>query len=184
MWKSSGVQHWIAKTYFDPDGLSFTQNDKVKRKETTGNAYFKMILSPRNTEVRIVPFTLEQLKRRVNERYSESTVNGLVVGIRDGTLVEHVTLYWTPKQFKDKRFEQYFFRKNEPASYNDGRISSPSWPLNRADVIDARLKPYFAELVGMRSKAAESIGACVAQLAVPGPTYAKNDSGIEFSLKV
>jgi hypothetical protein len=183
-WTSEGLKNFLEIT-----SIRENSKDYVHCQEYTPKKHWTDIsvgLSDMDEELRIKPYTLESLNNQVNLEYSGGIVNQLIVGIRDQKSIMYVGKIWTPNQLKEKRINQYFFRDDQPSSFNFGNVRGPGWPLNQSAVLDNRLLSYFEELSKIRSGINESLGRCLNQLIIPGPEYTgKPGEGIsvKFNLK-
>ncbi|MDP3698014.1 MAG: hypothetical protein Q8R47_00355 [Nanoarchaeota archaeon] len=182
-WEAKSLQHLLEFTYLYDNGRPFVHSQEYTRDEE-GFAKLSISISPEDREVRVKPYTLERLQQAVEEEYQDSVVNDLLVGIRDGEKITYVAKFWTSKKFKDKRVEQYFFKYDQPSSFNLGFMSGPGWPLNHPPMLDERLLQYFNVLKEIRPNVIGSLDLCLEHLARPGPNYTgRSDGSISFSLK-
>jgi len=178
-WKSELIKHFIEITCIGKNGKEYIHSQEYERGEYSSD--IKINFSNDDTKLMIVPYTLERLVYPIN--IAGDNINELFAGIRDGKSITDIGLYFTSDGMRG--INQYFFRDNQPNSFNFGRVSGPGWPTNMPALIDNKSKSYFDTLRKFRPAAAESIHRCVALLSVPGPEYSSKDNlgGIKISLK-
>lgn len=182
-WESEGIKHFL-----EIRSIREGKEDYVSSQEYTPKKHWTTIsvcLSDEDSELRVKPYTLESLKNEVNLEYSGGVVNELFIGIRDEKSVFYIGKFWTPHNLREKRVNQYFFRNDEPSSFNFGNVRGPGWPLNHPAVLDQSLLTYFKKLYRIRGEIIESLDKCLNQLMVPGPEYTgKPSEGISVRLNL
>lgn len=177
-WEAEPIKHLLELTYIQPG-----RRDFVYTQEYTPKKSFSLSMLEGCTELRVRPYTLEQLTQCVKENYPGGVVNELLVGIRDGTSIAYAGKFWISKQFKDKRIAQYFFKNNEPSGFNFGNFSGPGWPLNAPPFLDEKLIPYFVALKKVRPNVSASLEKCREHLTQAGPEYTTvSDGSLSFKL--
>jgi len=112
-----------------------------------------------------------------------STVNELIVAIRDEKKVVSIAKKWENKDGAGG-IAQYFFDNSGISGFNLGHMSGPGDILNRGPVVDAYLRPHYNELKELRPSAALSLERCLQRLEIPGINYTgQSDGRISFRLR-
>lgn len=182
-WQAEPIRYFLKVTNIGKNRRDFSSSQEYTPKKYFTDISLTLCLSTDDAEVKIRPYTMEHLKQLVEEDYRWGIVNELFVGIRNGTDIANVGMYWVSKQFNEKRINQYFFDDNQPSAFNFGHMSGPGWPLNQPPVLDERLTQYFNALSDVRPDVTDSLDKCMEHLTKPGPEYTgKSDGSISFKL--
>ncbi|GEM_PF-5837797 len=168
-WNAKPLKHLLEIAYISRNGRDFSYSEDCIRDEF-GYVNLSLKLSPENTEARVRPYTLEYLENVIEEEHHDWIINKLFVGIRDEAKIAYLGNWWTSKQSKHERVEQYFFREDQPSAFNLGSASGPRWPLNRPP-LEHKLLQYFNTLKEVKPATASSLDKCLEHLAKPGPEY-------------
>jgi len=181
-WIAEPVKHLLEITHIEKDGREYSSSEEFTPEERYSTD-ISLQLFKKDAELRVRPYTIEHLRQLVEEDYEKGVVNELVAGIRDGISIAYVGTFWTAKEDRYRRVNQYFLKNDEPSGFNFGHMSGPGWPLNQPPVLDKRLMQYFLELKNLRPDVSGSLDKCMKHLTRSGPQYTgQSDGSISFKL--
>ncbi|NQU79328.1 hypothetical protein HQ545_06195 [Candidatus Woesearchaeota archaeon] len=170
-WEAEPIKHILKCTHTGEDGRDFTDYQEYTPK--ANSTVISLQLFNDDVEVRVRPHTLEHLKQCVEETYKDKFVSELFVGIRDGNGIAYVGKLLHFERVDHKEVRQYFFKNDEPSSFNFGNESGPEWPVNQPPILDYRLMQYFTELKEIRPDVTGSLDACMDHLIIGRPKYSR-----------
>jgi len=127
---------------------------------------------------------VEWLKKMPTILYGNgTTVNELIVAIRDDREVVSIAKKWKNSERGHGGIAQHFFEGGQITGFNYGNISGPGQILNRGPEIDEMLRPHYEEVKALRPNATDSLEQCMRELEKPGPEYTgRSDGSMSFKL--
>ncbi len=179
-WRVESSQACVKVTDTFNDGRQFRAN--YPSKEWTREPSRKK--SGNVVDTKVEPYTLEVLTCPIELRYPQTGIllHELVVGVKDQRSIAFISIAYTRDNFPVRQGEEYGFDNDQPAGYVWGYGMSPNWPTNHPAIIDSRLTPFFEELKKKQPSLGDSLDRCVAQLEVPGPSFAPRQNFLELTL--
>lgn len=127
---------------------------------------------------------VEWLKKMPTILYGNgTTVNELIVAIRDDREVVSIAKKWKHNEHGHGGIAQHFFEGGQITGFNYGNMSGPGQILNRGPEVDEMLRPHYEEVKALRPNAADSLEQCMLELERPGPEYTgRSDGSMSFRL--
>lgn len=174
-WEAEPVEHLLKITHLGEEKEFYYSQRYVPEGHSTN---ISLHLSADALKVIIEPYSKEHLRRRINLKYPDRTIQDLFVGIQDETKIIYFGKYLIFKSSDTlsnnlHQIEQYFFKDDQPSEFYSGSISGPEWPPNRLPILTKKLFRYLDELKKVRPAVTISLEQCMEHLTRAGPTVKK-----------